>query len=212
LSRRQLAQAGIVRATVYRDLNANGAHDPAEPYEKGALVTTGTTLAERLTDAKGAVTIGGLASYTPIAVGIDASTHADPMLVPKKALQVEVPRPGIPADVEIGLVGGGDIEGAVVKSGGLGFEGLDLELVDASGKVVGTTRTEFDGFFLFERVAYGRYTVRVTRESATIAKIATELGAHAEITPAKAVVRLGAIRVSPAAVVASAAAPSIGTP
>ena len=30
------------------------------------------------------------------------------------------------------LVGGGDIEGALVKSGGLGFEGLDLELVDAS--------------------------------------------------------------------------------
>ena len=56
---------------------------------------------------------------------------------------------------QIGLVGGGDIEGAVVKSGGLGFEGLDLELVDAAGKVVGTARTDFDGFFLFERVAYG---------------------------------------------------------
>ena len=80
------------------------------------------------------------------------------MLVPKKALQVVVPRPGVPAEVEIGLVGGGDIEGAMIKSGGLGFEGLDLELVDAAGKVVGTARTDFDGFFLFERVPYGSYT------------------------------------------------------
>jgi hypothetical protein len=37
---------------------------------------------------------------------------------------VVVPRPGVPAEVQIGLVGGGDIEGAIVKSGGLGFEGL----------------------------------------------------------------------------------------
>ena len=85
------------------------------------------------------------------------------MLVPKKALQVVVPRPGVPAEVQIGLVGGGDIEGAIVKSGGLGFEGLDLELVDVTGKVVATARTDFDGFFLFERVAYGNYTARVTQ-------------------------------------------------
>ena len=51
-----------------------------------------------------------------------------------------------------------------MKSGELGFEGVDLELVDAAGKVVGTARTDFDGFFLFERVAYGTYTLRVSSE------------------------------------------------
>ncbi len=89
------------------------------------------------------------------------------MLVPKKALQVVVPRPGVPAEVQIGLVGGGDIEGAIVKNGGLGFEGLDLELVDGTGKVVATARTDFDGFFLFERVPYGNYQVRVAQTSAS---------------------------------------------
>jgi hypothetical protein len=155
LSRRPLAQAGEVHAVVYRDLNDNGIRDSGEPLEKGALITTGTKQAERPTDSQGSVVVGGLTAYQPIAVGIDETSLADPMLVPKKALQVVVPRPGIPADVEIGLVGGGDIEGAIVKSGGLGFEGLDLELVDSSGKVVATTETDFDGFFLFERVAYG---------------------------------------------------------
>ena len=33
---------GCVHALVYRDLNDNGVHDPGEPLEKGALVTTGT--------------------------------------------------------------------------------------------------------------------------------------------------------------------------
>jgi hypothetical protein len=209
-SRRPLAAAGSVHALVYRDLNDNGVRDPSEPLEKGALVTTGTKQAETPTNDKGQVTIGGLAAFTPLTVGVDETSLSDPMLVPKKALQVIVPRPGVAADVEIGLVGGGDIEGAIVKSGGMGFEGLDLELLDASGKVVATARTDFDGFFLFERVPYGRYSVRIAAPSASAAKIASELGTAFEITPDKAVVRLGAIHVSPAPVVASAALPTTG--
>ncbi|MFL6734625.1 MAG: hypothetical protein ACJ8EY_08010, partial [Sphingomicrobium sp.] len=208
LSRRPLAQAGAVRAFVYRDLNDNGVHDSAEPVEKGALVTTGTRQAERATDAKGSVVVGGLAAYAPIAVGIDASSLEDPMLVPRKALQVVVPRPGVPAEIEIGLVGGGDIEGAIVKNGGLGFEGLDLELVDGSGKVVAVARTDFDGFFLFERVPYGDYAIRVARDSAVAAKVAAELGLHAVVTAEKSVVRLGAVHVTPTPAIASADGPN----
>ena len=205
LSRKPLAQAGVVHALVYRDLNDNGVHDAAEPFEKGALVTTGTLLADHPTDARGSVTIGGLTAFAPVAVGIDETSLADPMLVPKKALQVVVPRPGVPAEVQIGLVGGGDVEGAVVKSGGLGFEGLDLELVDPAGKVIATARTDFDGFFLFELVAYGAYTVRVSKDSAAAAKISADFGVHLKVTPDKSIIRLGAIAVTPVPEIASAA-------
>jgi hypothetical protein len=211
LSRRPLAQAGAVHALVYRDLNDNGVHDPNEPFEKGALITTGTVQADRPTDASGSVTVGGLTAYMPIAVGLDQTSLADPMLVPKKALQVIVPRPGVPAEVQIGLVGGGDIEGAIIKNGGLGFEGLDLELVDAAGKVIGTARTDFDGFFLFERVAYGTYTVRISKDSAQAAKVVAELGLSVEVTADKSVVRLGGIQAKPTPVLASAAS-AVATP
>jgi hypothetical protein len=212
LSRRPLAQAGAVRATVYRDLNGDGVRDADEPLEKGALVTTGSTLADRLTDARGSVTVGGLSPYVPIAVGLDQTSLADPMLVPEKLLQVVIPRPGVPADVQIGLVGGGDIEGAVVKGGGLGFEGLELELVDSAGKVAARATSDFDGFFLFERVAYGAYTVRIAQSSAIAAKVVAELGVHLEINADKSIARLGAIPVRPLPVIASAGAPPTGTP
>jgi len=212
LSRLPLAQAGAVRATVYRDLNDNGLRDPSEPLEKGALVTTGTSQIARPTDARGSVIVGGLNPYQPIAVGIDQTSLADPMLVPKEALQVVVPRPGVPAEVQIGLVGGGDIEGAVVKGGGLGLEGLELELVDASGKAVATTQSDFDGFFLFERVAYGSYTIRVAQSSAASAKIVADLGVTLQVTAQKAIVRLGAIRARPVPVIASVGAATPGTP
>ena len=204
LSRQRLAAAGAVRARVYRDRNDNGIRDPSEPFEKGALITTGTRLAESPTDDRGTVLVGGLQTYRPLAVGIDASSLSDPNLVPRKALQVVTPRPGVAAEVEIGLVGAGEIEGAVVRSGSLGFEGLTLELLDEAGKVVARTQTDYDGYFLFERVAYGRYSVRVAAESAAVAKILPQLDAPAIVSEDNSVARLGSIEVTPVPRVASA--------
>ena len=198
LSRQTLANAGAVRARVFRDLNDNGRRDLGEPFEKGALITTGARLAERTTDERGQVLVAGLANYVPVTVGIDTSSLPDPMLAPKKALQLVVPRAGIAAEVDIALVGAGDIEGAIVRDGGDGFEGLDVELLDVSGKIAAATRTDFDGFFLFERVAYGRYTVRLSAETARIAKVQQALGAGAEVSSEYPVARMGAIRVVPA--------------
>jgi hypothetical protein len=204
ISRRPLAEGGMVHATVYRDLNDNGVFDQGEPLEKGALVTTGSRQAERKTDASGSVTIGGLTAYVPVPVGIDVTSLDDPMLTPEKALQVVVPRPGIPADVQIGLVGGGSVEGALMKSGELGFEGVDLELVDRAGKVAATARTDFDGFFLFDRVPYGRYTLRVAAASAAAAKIGSDLALNVEVSSDHSVIRLGSIQPRPPTRIAAA--------
>ena len=205
LSRRPIAQAGEIHALVYRDLNDNGVRDGDEPTEKGAIVTTGTQQAEKPTNSNGAALVAGLAPFQPVAVGIDVTSLADPMLVPKKALQVVVPRPGVPAEVQIGLVGGGDVEGALVKSGGAGFEGVDLELVDAGGKVIAKTRTDYDGFFLFERIAYGSYRSALHRDSAEAAKVSPELGSVSRSAPAKSIIRLGTIRPVPLARIAQVA-------
>ena len=109
-----------------------------------------------------------------------------------------------PGRGQIGLVGGGDIEGALVKSGGLGFEGVDLELVDVTGKVVGTARTDFDGFFLFERIAYGDYACAWPRIRPRPPRSRASSGLRIKVTPDKSIVRLGAIAVRPLPVLASA--------
>jgi hypothetical protein len=194
VSRQPLAEGGMVHATVFRDDNDNGELDPGEPLEKGALITTGSRQSQRKTDARGSVTVGGLTAFVPVPVGVDVTSLDDPMLVPRQALQVVVPRPGVAADVKIALVGGGDVEGALIKNGELGFEGVDLELVDGSGKVAGSARTDFDGFFLFERVPYGDYRLRVSAESAAAAGIAPDLGVSLKVTTEHPVARLGSIQ------------------
>ncbi len=204
LTRQRLASTGIVEARVYRDYNDNGIRDGAEPWEEGAIVTTGRRASEEVTDKQGVARVGGLQPFQPIAVGIDTSSLADPSLTPRKALQVVVPRPGVAAKLEIGLVGAGDIEGALVQDDGRGFEGLDIELLDATGKVAATTRSDFDGFFLFERVAYGRYTLRLTADSAKAAGVEASIDKSVEISPERTVIRLGVIRIAKAAQIAPA--------
>lgn len=207
LSRRPLAEGGMIHATVFHDLNGNGVLDPGEPLEKGVLITTGARQSERRTDSRGSVTIGGLTPYMPVPVGIDPTSLDDPMLTPRTPLQVVVPRPGVAAEVQIALVGGGDVEGALMKSGELGFEGVDLELVDKNGTVKGSARTDFDGFFLFERVPYGSYALRVGTSSASAARIAPDLGISLEVSAERPVVRLGSIQPRPPLHIAAAATP-----
>ena len=86
LSRQPLAAGGIgPRHSSIRDLNDNGVRDPAEPLEKGALVTTGTRqVADQPTDASGAVTVGGLTPYQPITVGIDSDQPRRPDACPEE--------------------------------------------------------------------------------------------------------------------------------
>lgn len=196
-SRQPLASGGNMQATVFRDFDGDGRRDPDEPLEPDAVITAGMRLAETPTDSRGVTMIAGLENFKPIAIGVDASSLKDPALVVAKAAQVIVPRPGVMAEVQIPLVGGGSIEGALLKDGGTPFEGLDLELVDDTGKVVAATRSDFDGFYLFDRVAYGRYRVRLTEASARIAKVGRELNDDVEVTDDRSSIRLGATRLTP---------------
>jgi hypothetical protein len=191
-----IAGVGQVQARIFRDDNDNGVRDAAEKYEEGALLTAGTALALEPSGKNGLASANGLTAFRPVAIGVDASSLSDPSLAPRRALQVIVPRPGITARIDIPLVGAGDIEGALVQDDGTGLEGLDIELVDADGRTVATARSDYDGFFLFERVAYGTYSFRVTAASATAVRVSPVVDARASVSPAKPVARIGAIRLA----------------
>lgn len=202
LSRQPLASAGEIHARVFRDDNDNGVRDVGEPYEVGAVLTAGTSGSSDPTGKTGEATIVGLTPYRPVAVGIDPTSLPDPSLAPRKALQLVIPRPGITAYLDIALVGAGDVEASLTHDDGRGFEGLDVELVDGAGKVVDTARTDYDGFLLFERVPYGHYTLRLTADSAAAAHSPVAVPAAITLTPDAPVMRLGAIRLGAAPVVA----------
>ncbi len=176
LTSERLATQGQVAALVWRDLNGDGVRQASEPVEHDVQLSAGRVPVRTLTDKTGQVVIDALEPFQPVLIGIDASSLPDPLVQPSTSGIVVTPRPGVAVAIELPLVSAGEIDGTLVRSGGATLEGVDLELVDVEGRVAGRTRSEFDGFFLFEGVPYGRYTVRVAKLSAEAARIAQSLG------------------------------------
>ena len=200
----KLASSGAVNARVYEDLNENGRRDAGEPVAARALITAGMRPSDRATDSGGEVTLGGLAPYVPVAIGIDQSSLDNPALTPEKPAQLIIPRPGVSAMVDIALVGGGSVEGIAVRDDHREYEGLDIELIDAAGHVVATARSDLDGYFLFERVRYGHYRLRLTSDTAAAIHAPRELAAEVEVTHERPLARIGMVTVKPAPQLATA--------
>ena len=189
----RLAAGGQVLARVYRDVNGDGKRQADEPLEKDIQLAAGTVPVRHLTDANGEVLIDELPVFTAQLIGIDAGSLPDPLIQPAGPGVVVTPRPGVSAVVELALTGAGEVDGTLVRDGGAGIEGVDLELFDGTGRVVSRTRSDFDGFFLFEKVPYGAYSVRVAKASAAAIRVDVALPGQIEIDDKSPTSRLGSV-------------------
>lgn len=199
----KLASQGSALVRVYRDANNNNRRDPGERPEKGAQVSAGRTAVALLTDPNGEVVIDGLDPFEPVLIGIDGASLPDALVQPASTGIVVVPRPGIAVPIDLALVATGDVDGTLVRSGGGQVEGVDLELIDVAGRVAAKTRSDFDGFFIFEGVPYGRYTLRVASLSAQAAKLDRALPGVAVIGEKSPSVHLGTQAAMPVTVTAA---------
>ncbi|HMO76733.1 MAG TPA: carboxypeptidase-like regulatory domain-containing protein [Sphingopyxis sp.] len=197
LSSEKLASRGQILAEVWMDENGDGIRQPGEAAMPGVALTAGHAFVEAATDRGGRGTIDGLEPFRPVMIGIDAGSLPDPYVQPALPGVVVTPRPGVATKVMLPMTAAGEIEGVVMRDGGNAIEGLALELVDAEGRVRATTLSEFDGYFLFESVAYGRYTVRLAKASAEALRL--DAGFAMNAAPGKATprVRLGTLVLKP---------------
>lgn len=197
VSSEKLASRGQVIADVWMDDNGDGIRQPGEAALGDVPLTAGNAFVEAATGKDGRAMVDGLEPFRPVMIGIDAGSLPDPYVQPALPGVVVTPRPGVVTRVALPMTAAGEIEGVALRDGGNAIEGLLLELVDAEGRVRATTLTEFDGYFLFESVAYGRYTVRLGQASAAALRIDAAFAVSA--SPDKAIprVRLGTLTIKP---------------
>lgn len=197
VSSEKLASRGQVIADVWMDDNGDGIRQPNEAALPGVPLTAGNAYVEAATDKDGRGTIDGLEPFRPVLIGIDAGSLPDPYVQPALPGVVVSPRPGVATRVALPMAAAGEIEGVLRRDGGNPIEGLSVELVDAEGRVRATTITEFDGYFLFESVAYGRYTVRLGKASAAALRLDAQFAIGAVPGKATPRVRLGTLVLKP---------------
>jgi hypothetical protein len=175
VSSSRLASQGQALVSVFRDLNGDGVRQADESGVKDVELTAGRTVVDGKTDENGQMIVDDLGVFQPVLIGIDTSSLVDPLVQPSSPGVVVTPRPGVSVALDLPLVSAGEVDGTLVKQGGGTLEGVDLELVNAAGVVIGRTRSDFDGFFIFESVPYGKYSVRIAQLSADAARLKVAL-------------------------------------
>jgi hypothetical protein len=195
----RLATQGQAVARVFRDRNGDGRWQPGEPEEKDVQLSAGRVPVSRLTGADGVVLIDALEPFQPVLIGIDASSLPDPYVQPASSGVVVTPRPGVSIIIDLPLSSAGEVDGTLLRDGGTPLEGVDLELIDIEGRVARKTRSDFDGFFLFEGVPYGRYSLRIAKNIADAIKLAPSLSGIATVSDQTPLFHMGAVVAKPTA-------------
>jgi len=195
ISNNKLANSGQAMAIVFYDKNRDGIRQPGERLAEHVELTAGQSVALTPTDANGRAVIDNLQPFRPVLIGIDSSSLPSPYIQPALPGIVITPRPGVATTVELPLVSAGEVEGTLIRSGGGTLAGVGLELVDGAGRVVRETETEFDGFFLFDGVPYGQYSLRIGTLSAQAIGVSPILAARAVVDDDHQVARLGTVAV-----------------
>lgn len=161
----QATTSGATAVSAYLDTNGNHVHDPDEKalpspqaFASGGKANPGGEDSDHWFGI-------GLGSYRYSYVGLQEESLEDPSMRPAIPGYRIVPRPGHTTRLDFPVVMVGDASGTVCLSGKNGalvpIPGIEMELVAENGVVVATTRSGFDGFFDFEEIKPGKYSLRV---------------------------------------------------
>ncbi|MEE9434903.1 MAG: carboxypeptidase regulatory-like domain-containing protein [Sphingorhabdus sp.] len=204
-SSEKLASSGQALAIVWHDRNGDGIRQADEPVEKDVELTAGLSGRGPPTDDRGQTLLDDLQPFKPVLIGIDTSSLPDPFVQPASSGVVITPRPGVPLTVELPLVSAGEVAGTLKREDGKLLSGVDIELLDKEGRVVKNTRSEYDGFFLFESIPYGKYSLRIGSLSASIVGVDPNVTVIAELNNDNPTAEVGVVVARHAVRIAAAA-------
>jgi hypothetical protein len=160
-----IAGRGAISARVFLDHDQDGLYSEGdEPLEKARFRINGGVSQDE-TNKEGVAFITSLQAHNTTDVGLALESLEDPTWTPSIQGVRLVPRPGGVSTIDFPVIETGEIDGTVYfkRNGRFTTTGeVELELINETGKVVDTTKTAFDGFYVFTVVPDGKYLVRVS--------------------------------------------------
>jgi hypothetical protein len=157
---------GVISARVFLDENANDSYDDKEELLSGIKVyAEGSALTK--TNENGIAIIPGIAVNMPVKVGIEEGSLVDPSWMAKKSVFNIISHAGAITNIDFPISLTGDIDGHIkIKINKLSYDAsnVELEIVNAKGTVIRSTKSSYDGFYFFQAVPYGKYKLRTSVE------------------------------------------------
>ena len=158
-----LRSSGPISAFVYQDENYDGIFNEGDKPVSDAKMKIGRRITKDDTDESGYLARMNT-SYVGrrINVTVDRGSIDDPYLITTEPGGYEVfPRPGVKQSLTFPLINTGAIDGTIRwANDARPIAGLDLQLMDSDGNIAKESTTAQDGYYTFERIPPGSYTIR----------------------------------------------------
>lgn len=168
-TKKSIVGGGTLLVRGFVDDNADGLWSENEKLlEEFSTKVNGRSSTDYSETLKGIVTTSA-PTHEPLLVELDMQSINDPYLLAGNKGEVHALRPGRTVVVDLPLVRTGEVLGDILlhrENDTIAIGDVDIELINAKNIVVAETRSEYDGFFVFERVPYGTYRVRLNEEQA----------------------------------------------
>ena len=159
---------GAATAFVYHDKNNNKIFDADDKPLPDVDIQARQARKTTFTNEEGFAHFNTLTAFDPTDIEVDTETLEDPFWVPSADGVAVVPRAGKVNNVEVPIVTTGEIDGTLYSLDSNGvrevLSGVLLEVVTEDGEVIKTVTSEYDGFYLFEKVFPGTYSLKIAAD------------------------------------------------
>ena len=160
-----MAAGGVVGARAFLDNDSDGRFSKGDaPLENVGFSGSSRTIR---TQTDGYALLPAYGAYQSAALRLDESTLDDPYWVAAVPGYRAVARPGRVTVLDFPVTPTGEVAGTVYLRKGdakTAVSNVKLMLITAAGRVVSEVKSDYDGYYLFERVPPGDYRVTVDPE------------------------------------------------
>jgi hypothetical protein len=183
------AVSGSAKAFAYLDENYNNKFDKKEQIIKDARFTKGSTPLEKL-DKKYSY-VRGITEFYPTEIKFLPGSLEDPLWYPSEEGYNVVTRAGVTAEIALPVIKTSELDGSVyleeaegaVNSAPEAVSGLKIFLLDEKGNKVAESTSEFDGYFMFEKIKPNKYFLVVSEDQ--LSQLSLEQQAMVEVSVGK---------------------------
>ena len=160
-----LRSAGPISSFVYLDKDYDGVFSEGDEPLPDTRIAIGKTVNRDETDENGYLTITNGRKDAITNVKVDQKSIDDPYVVNAIPGYSIYPRPGVIHSLQFPVIETGAIDGTIRWVSGRPVAGLAIQLMNADADIVQTSKTASDGYYTFERIPPGHYTIRADPET-----------------------------------------------
>ena len=163
---RTIANHGSISARFFLDANQDGIFNGGDDPIEGTGVRLNGGYNNERSDEEGILFLTGIPAHNPTNLVIAPETLVDPLWTAALDGVRVVPRPGHAIQIDFPIFTTGEIDGTInlVKNGKQhGVGRVTVELVDQNNRIITTTETAYDGFYILSGVPLGDYRVRIAK-------------------------------------------------